>query len=335
MITHLLPVHYDPAAQAPRFEAFMERFQPDASTRRAVQISVGAGLLGVVVQKFFFHYGAGANGKSIFLELMARVLGQMAIILPTESIVGQQSGTGANASPDIARLYGKRFVRITELAEGEDLKEALVKKLTGGERIAARALFKGFFEFLPICKPHGSGNGYPRITGTDNGIWRRMTVFHWPVTLHEDEQREFEVVLSEFAPEYPGILNWLIRGAELFLIEGFKAPKAVKEETAKYREEMDPISGFVATCLTRDDAINLATGKHAARVQARDMYHGYCRWAAGNGRKGIHETRFGKLMDKHFYKDPKERVRHYYGVRMDLDGLPELPDLSRSPNDDG
>jgi putative DNA primase/helicase len=248
-----------------------------------------------------------------------------------ESIVGQQTASGSAASPDIARLYGKRFIRVLELAEGEMLKEALVKKLTGGEKIPARTLFKGFFEFQPIGKPHGSGNGYPKIDGTDNGIWRRMTVFRWPVTLADHEQRDFEEVLAGFRPEWPGILNWLIEGARMFLLEGFRAPDAVKTETAKYREEMDPISGFVATCLTADRRIDPDTGRHLAKVQAREMYIGYRRWCLGNGKKPISETKFGKMMDRHFMKIPTERVRHYYGVSMDLEGLPFL---SRSPDDD-
>jgi putative DNA primase/helicase len=90
-----------------------------------------------------------------------------------------------------------------------------------------------------------SGNGYPRIDGTDNGIWRRMAVVHWPVTIEEKRQREFDDMLTIFVPEYPGILNWLIDGALRFIESGLPNPPAVSEATREYRDEMGPVGQFV------------------------------------------------------------------------------------------
>ncbi len=52
-----------------------------------------------------------------------------------------------------------------------------------------------------------------------------MAVVHWPVTLAEDEQRNFDEVVDDFRPEYPGILNWLIEGAKIYLSEGLIVPR--------------------------------------------------------------------------------------------------------------
>lgn len=320
LITKLLPVDYDPEAKCPRFIAFMERFLPVESVRRFVQVGAGLGLLGVPVQRVFFHYGNGANGKSVFLETMVRVLGALAASLPTEAIIGTGERQGGQASPELARLYNVRFVRVLELPADEPLKEAVVKKLTGGEAIPVRNLFKGFFEFQPVFIAHMSGNGYPKITGTDNGIWRRMAVVHWPVTLADEEQRDFEEVVQELVAEAPGILNWLIEGAKLYLTEGLVTPAEVKSATQEYRDEMDKIGPFIAAC------VRPAEGQH---VTARVMFEAYTSYALANGEKPVFETRFGREAKKRLAHGEAGKLKAY--LNCELHSVPDRPDAPRSP----
>lgn len=323
-ITKVLPVAYDKDAKAPRFEAFMARFLPIEAVRRCVQVGAGLGLLGLPVQKVFFHYGNGANGKSVFLETLVRVLGGLASSLPTEAIIGTNDKQGGAASPELARLYGVRFVRVVELPANVPLREDVVKKLTGGETIPVRNLFKGFFEFRPVFIAHMSGNGYPKIDGTDNGIWRRIAVIHWPIALEDSEQRDFEEVVSELMPEAPGILNWLIEGALTYLREGLILPPEVRAATQEYRDEMDVVGQFVASC------VEPAPGMW---VTARAAYRAYADWSDENGKKPVTETRFGRDM-----KRKLQHGRNGAGVHVYQDcRLVNIPDRSsapRSPDDD-
>lgn len=320
LITKLLPVAFDAAATCPRFLAFMERFLPVAAVRNFVQVGAGLGLLGVPVQRVFFHYGNGANGKSVFLETMVRVLGNLAASLPTEAIIGTGERQGGQASPELARLFNVRFVRVLELPADEPLKEAVVKKLTGGEAIPVRNLFKGYFDFQPVFIAHMSGNGYPKITGTDNGIWRRIAVVHWPVTLEEHEQRDFEEVVRELVAEAPGILNWLIEGAKTYLAQGLVTPDEVKAATQEYRDEMDKIGPFIAECVLP------AEGQH---VKARAMYEAYVSWAEANNHKPVFETRFGRETKKKLTAGKVGNVNGYMNCR--LHNVPDRPDAPRSP----
>jgi len=320
LITKLMPVAYDKDATCPRFRAFMDRFLPNKAVRDFVQVGAGLGLLGLPVQKVFFHYGNGANGKSVFLETMVRVLGSLASSLPTEAITGVGERQGGQASPELARLYNVRFVRVLELPADEPLKEAVVKKLTGGEAIPVRNLFKGYFEFQPVFIAHMSGNGYPKITGTDNGIWRRIAVVHWPITLEEHEQRDFEEVVSELVAEGPGILNWLIEGALTYLRDGLVTPAEVKAATQEYRDEMDKVGPFIAAC------VEPAEGEH---VKARVMYQAYESWALANGEKPVFETRFGKEAKKKLAHGEVGNLRAYLNCR--LHSVPDRPEPPRSP----
>jgi putative DNA primase/helicase len=305
LITQVIPVGYDAKAACPKWTAFLERMLPVADVRRMVQVASGLGLIGLTVQKLFFHYGSGANGKSVYMETLCRLLGDWSVTLPSESFTGEAKAGGA-ANPDMARLYGRRLLRVKELPEGEDLRENLVKDLTGGEHFTVRDLFRGYFDFKPIFTGHMSGNGYPKISGTDNGIWRRMAVVHWPVTLELAEQREFETVVSEFAPEYPGILNWLIEGVLIFLREGLVIPEAVQAKTQEYRDQMDPTSSFCARCIVPSEN---------AELTAKEFYQAYVDFTVDQGGKPISLTRFGLIMQKKYRREDGRIVR-YHGIRL-------------------
>lgn len=319
MITQVVPVAYDPKATCPTWLAFLEDKLPVAEVRRMVQVASGLGLVGVTVQKLFFHYGSGANGKSVYMETLCRLLGEAAVTLPAESFIGEGKA-GGSANPDMARLYGRRLLRVKELPEGEELRENLVKDLTGGEHFTVRDLFQGYFDFKPIFTGHMSGNGYPRINGADNGIWRRMCVVHWPKTIAPSEQREFEDVLAEFAPEYPGILNWLIEGVLIFLAEGLVVPEAVRLKTQEYRDEMDRTSAFCARCVVADPA---------GEVTAKAFYQAYVDFTIDQGGKPISLTAFGLIMKKKFERIDG-RVNVYRGLKL----VDVPPPKQTSSNDD-
>lgn len=306
LITQIVPVDYDPKAACPKWLDFLEDKLPLDDVRRMVQVASGLGLVGLTVQKLFFHYGFGANGKSVYMETLCRLLGEIAVTLPSESFIGEGKGAGA-ANPDMARLYGRRFLRVKELPEGEDLRENLVKDLTGGEDFTVRDLFQGYFDFKPIFVGHMSGNGYPRIAGTDNGIWRRMAVVHWPKTIAEADQLPFEEVVASFEPEYPGILNWLVEGVMIFLREGLVIPDSVRSKTQEYRDEMDPTSAFCARCVVADAS--------AEPVTAKTFYQAYCDFTIDQGGKPITLTRWGRIMQKKFHREDG-RIVHYHGVRL-------------------
>lgn len=290
MITQVVPVAYDDRATCPKWLAFVEDKLPLADVRRMVQVASGLGLVGVTVQKLLFHYGFGANGKSVYMETICRLLGEVAVTLPAESFIGEGK-QGGSANPDMARLYGRRLLRVKELPEGEDLRENLVKDLTGGEHFTVRDLFAGYFDFKPVFIGHMSGNGYPRINSADNGIWRRILVVHWSKTIAEAEQREFEDVLADFLPEYPGILNWLVEGVKIFLREGLQVPDSVRVKTQEYRDEMDRTSAFCRACVVPDPG---------GELTAKAFYQAYVDFTVDLGGKPITLTAFGLIMKKKY-----------------------------------
>jgi putative DNA primase/helicase len=308
LITALVPVAFNAEATAPRWEAFLERFMPmaaQAEKRRTLQQYCGVSLLGVLVQYVMYHYGLGANGKSVFLETLMRLLGpSFAVSLPPETLIGKSERNAGQASPDIMRLFGKRMLRVAEVPADRPLQESLIKHITGGEEVTARTLFKGYVDFANKAKPHMSGNGFPKIDGTDNGIWRRMLVMHWTETIADRDQRNLDDVVRELLTEASGILNWLIDGAVDFLNNGLCIAPAVRQATQEYRDEMDTMGQFARDC------IEAAMGE---AVTARELYDAYCAWCVANAKRPVFETKFGRVM-KTRYERTDTRVRKYLDI---------------------
>src|SRR6185369_2984775 len=135
MLTAVIPFAWDPEATCRDFDIFLDLFQPEPKKRRTLQQYAGMSTTAQPVQRIMFHTGTGGNGKSVFLQVMSRTLGDgLAVGVPAESVSGQVQNNPSAPTPDIARCYAKRFIRIAELQKDAPLKGETIKRLTGGER---------------------------------------------------------------------------------------------------------------------------------------------------------------------------------------------------------
>lgn len=297
LLTKAVDAAFDPAATCPRFDAYLARVQPAAEMRRFLQRWFGYSMTALTgEQKLVFLYGAGANGKSVLVDLMARILADYAATAKIESLIGRNRRSGGDATPDLIPLVGARFVRASEPEEGERLQEAKIKELTGGEPILARGLNADFFEFLPRFKLTISGNHKPDIRGTDDGIWRRVLLVPWDVQIPKAE-RDPDLVAKLFE-ERDGILNWLVRGLLDYLEGGLQEPASVVEATAEYRADSDPVGTMLA------DA-TVVTGSEADFIAARDLIQAFQFWQDERG-----ETPWGNRTVSLRLKEKAGRWRH-------------------------
>src|SRR5262249_32932996 len=173
----------------------------------------------------FVLHGHGQNGKSTLIETVRHILGegQYAESTPPNTLLVKSH----DAVPsDIAKLIGSRFVSAIETDKGKYLSEALVKSLTGGDRVNARFLYANWESFKPTFKLLMATNHKPRIKGTDDGIWRRIHLIPFTERIPDaDLIGEFAEKL--FASEAPGILNWLITGCRVWQELGLRPPARV------------------------------------------------------------------------------------------------------------
>jgi putative DNA primase/helicase len=197
-------------------------------------------------QVLFILYGTGANGKSTFLEVLRALLGEFARQTDFSTFLVRSSDTVRN---DLAKLAGARFVTAVEAEEGRRLDEALVKQLTGGDRITARFLYKEFFEYDPQFKIFLATNHKPVIWSPGEAIWRRIRLIPFAVTIPEAEQDH--TLVAQLCTELPGILRWAVQGCLAWQQEGLGIPEEVQQATAAYRQDMDALAGFLASCCVK------------------------------------------------------------------------------------
>jgi len=317
-MSKMMPVAYDPRAPRPLFDAFLERVQPDREMREFLKRWLGLSMTGIPMQRLVFFYGGGANGKSVLVDLVAKLLGNYAATARIESLTGTNRRGGGDATPDLIPLMGARLVRTSEPDEGQRLQEGLIKELTGGEPIQVRALHSDFVEVRPIFKLTMSGNHKPEIRGTDDGIWRRVMLVPFDVQIPEGE-RDPDLG-SKLWQERAGVLNWLIEGLCDYLERGLSPPAAVTEATREYREESDPIGLFLTTCC-------VISGDPTDQITSRDLGHAFAFHMIERGMTPWRDATFAKQISaksRHWrhpqtglmFQKGKASVTQYLGLRM-------------------
>src|SRR5690606_30840565 len=149
-------------------------------------------------------WGSGANGKSTFLGALQAVLGDYASSAAPGLLIQKHGNEHPTA---LADLQGKRLVIVSETGESGRLNEEQVKALTGGDRITARRMRMDFYTFAPSHLLALQTNHRPRVAGTDEGIWRRLRLIPFAVTVPPERRdpRLPEKLRAELRSEERGV----------------------------------------------------------------------------------------------------------------------------------
>ncbi|MEO0030697.1 MAG: hypothetical protein RIS94_455, partial [Pseudomonadota bacterium] len=168
-ITRHCNADYDPKALCPRWLRFLDEvFQGDQATITSVQRLLGYSLTGLSTEEFLiFCVGFGANGKSIFGNVVADIVGDYAKTAPSTLLAARRADDHGPRS-DLAMLDGLRIASINELPAGMHLDEQMVKQLAGREPISARPLYGEYFTFKPRFTTWVRTNHKPIVRGDDD-----------------------------------------------------------------------------------------------------------------------------------------------------------------------
>lgn len=292
LVSKRCPAAYDPSAECPLFLSFLETVQPEKEMREFLQRLAGYILTGSVQeQKLAFFYGSGANGKSVFVELLGWLLGDYARKIATEMLMHHQRNP-QGPSPDIVSLKGSRFVYANETEEGRRLAESRVKDMTGGDTLTGRVPYgKADITFQPTHKLIIVGNHRPEITDNSLGMWRRVLLVPFDVTITEADRDPR--MLEKLKTEGAGILNWALAGLRQWQRHGLRVPKRIDAATAAYRDEMDIIGEWIAE--------HCDTGA-GCTVNKADAYKAYKIWALDNGHHPLAQGRLTRRLGDRGYK---------------------------------
>lgn len=315
-------IKYDPQSSCPTWISFLESIMKDEEGNvkdeliKFLQKAIGYTLTGdISEQVVFFLWGTGRNGKSTFINIVKEILGDYGKQTNSDTFTSK-ANEGSGINNDIARLVGSRFVSAVESEDGQKLSESLIKQLTGGEPIMARFLRKEFFEFTPEFKIFFTTNHKPIVKGDDEGIWRRIRLIPFTVTIpKEDVDKQLP---EKLRAELPGILRWAVEGCLKWHEEGLGEPEDVKNATDEYKDEMDLLSSFLDEC---------CVVLPQAKVQVKDLHKRYLEWAEENSEYPLKMRSFSsRLAMRGFSKRKSTGNRSFFfGIGLSSEYKDELP----------
>ena len=298
------PVIFDERAVAHRWLHAVERWQPDPEVRAMLQRAVGTGITGQPIENLFVNVGTGGNGKSKFFGAITDVLGPFCVT-PHKSLL--VAGKHEQHPTHVASIFRARLLIAPETSQDDRLDEELVKNLTGGDMLRARRMREDEWSFAPTHTAFVHSNYKPRIRGVDEGIWRRVRLIPWSVTIPTEERDDH--LAEKLRAESSGVLNWLIEGVLDYQRRGLAEPDSVLQATNAYRHDEDHLGKFISEMLIIDDTASISAS------QLREIYESWCNDA---GENPWTTQRFGRDLTARGYDGArigKPQVRHWLGLR--------------------
>ena len=276
LLSKVSNVIYNPDAKSPLFESFMQGIMMgDLSKIAYIQKILGYSLTAeTLLETCWFLYGSTTrNGKSTLTETMSFMMGSYAMATQPQTLAAKQNKDTRQASGDIARLDGCRFLNASEPPKRMLFDAALLKTLLGRDKITARHLYEREHEFIPHFKLFINTNFLPLIQDDSLFASGRINVISFDRHFSADEQDKSLKERLRSPDNISGLFNWCLDGLKAFREYGADPPVSVIEATADYRQSSDKIGTFIAETL-KPSTKNLSAGA---------VYTWYSEWCADNG----------------------------------------------------
>lgn len=277
-----LPYEYDDGADCPKWQMFLEQILPDEGSRLLLQEIFGYCLTyDLSQQKFFMFEGLGGNGKGVVTNILTRVLGS--------ENVSALSLHRFGAPHDLVVTLGKLVNITTELKATDKVAEHILKQFTGNDAITFNPKYKDPFSAKPTAKIILSTNERPQFTDRSDGVWRRLIIVPFTVTIPE-VQRNVNLE-EELADELSGILNWALQGAySLYQAWRFHEPACSLEARTDFRKESNPAGLFLEEYCHADSHGQVSTSQLYRLYQEYCENNGYMPLNASNFKKEVVRT---------------------------------------------
>jgi putative DNA primase/helicase len=276
----------------PLWTAFLDRITDgNVELQSFLQRYIGYCCTGLTTEHvFLFGYGTGANGKSTFINTIARILGDYATGADMSTFI---ASSVEHHPTDLAKLMGARLVVAQETQKGRRWDETKIKALTGGDRITARFMRQDFFDYLPAFKLFICGNHKPRLSSVDEAMRRRLLLVPFTVEIPPTERDKD--LAEKLKPEWPAILRWMIEGALEWQRVGLAPPASVLDATKGYFADQDMLQQWLDEC-TED-------GGQFAFSRTTELFASWKAWCEPrNAKPGSAQALSEALTDRGFTK---------------------------------
>jgi putative DNA primase/helicase len=284
-LTHQLPFEYEPEAKAPQFKKYLDEVLPDQNKQRIFAEYCGYIFIKPSVlklEKMLILYGTGANGKSVFFEVINALLG-------TQNISNYSLQSLTNDNGYFRAKIANKLVNYASEINGK-LETDIFKQMASGEPIEARLPYGEPFILNEYAKLIFNCNDLPKDVEHTNAFFRRFLIIGFDVTIPEDKQDK-QLANKIIDNELSGVFNWILSGLERVLKQKkFSKCEAVENARSDYEKQSDSVKMFI------EDFEYSTSTDYTTISELYSKYKDYC-----------FEDGFYKVNKSNFMK----RLRHY------------------------
>jgi len=313
LLATMTPISPDFDADTPAWDSFLHGVtNGNEELKVYLQRLMGYSLTGETREEVFHVlYGTGGNGKSTFLTVLHRILGEYAGV-GTPQLVSGRYGEGGRF--ELAGLVGKRAIIVFEGVNGHILDSARLKLITSGGTVVAESKYQDPFEFRNQVKVFLASNVRMPYGARDRGIERRFRVIPFTKYFGRPEDHPTEIAnlqLSQMLEaELPGILAKAMIAARDWYEHGLTTSSRVTLATQEYMSSSDTMGVFLEYCTFE---------KVGASVGAARLHRVFTKYAHDHRLKPLNIRDIKQALEERGYHQKKTSGGN---VWMDIDLTP-------------
>ena len=181
-------------------------------------------------EKALILYGTGANGKSVFFEIVTAMFGRENVSNYSLQSLTEEKGFYR------AKISNKLVNYASEISG--KLEASLFKNMVSGEPVEACLKYGQPFTMTDYAKFIFNCNELPKDVEYTNAYFRRFLIIPFDVTIPENEQdKNLHAKIIE--KELSGVFNWVLDGLNRLLEQKrFSECEAAQKAVEKYKIEM-------------------------------------------------------------------------------------------------
>ena len=318
----VLPVRFDPSAECPRWTTFLDEvLEGDPERIGLLQEWFGYCLIfDTTLQKFLLMEGDGANGKTVTLDILITLLGADNVShVPLEAFGNRFQ---------LTMTLGKLANVVSEVGDLRSVAEGMLKQFTSGDRMYFdRKGIPGVEEY-PTARLVLATNNRPSISDRSSGVWRRMLLMPFRVTIPQERQDPF--LRHTLRDELPGIFNWAVEGLRRVRRQKrFTQSLVMDAAQEEYRRDSNPAQEFLQDyCRATANAV----------IPITQLFATYSTWCSQGGFSPLNVRVLGKELRKRFPAVERKKcmdggTRQWCYVGVELTQLPYVDQASLLPED--
>lgn len=255
------PVNYNPDSKCRRWDQFLVELEFDTETIKHLQEWAGYVFYPETrIQKCLYLQGSGRNGKSVFLEVLSKVWGNVTNMelsdLFDKFSISNLKGALANVCTD---------------ADSTNVLNPKFKSIVAGESVMADRKFKKPIIFEPFAKIIFSANDSIPTKDRSYGFFRRFDILKFDKKI-SDEAMDVNLKYHLIEKELDGIFLWAYNGLRRLISNNWEMTysEKFKADTDQYIYESQPINFFI------EDCCEIITDDYCLKDELMEEYNSWC-----------------------------------------------------------